>query len=687
MIAVIGIAALMNSQPFFERWEYSTIDWRFQVRRVRPRDNSNDPVIIAIDAATLTNSSLSRPLLFWGDYHARVINNLRLLGALVIGFDIVQPHLLDGYIEPNPDAAEAMALANTPQIVLAYNRDVNPKGGVQDTYPNLTLKDVLLGRKEPSSGEHSIPEEKLGFTNIHPDSDGVVRRFIAQDTGSPSYSFALSIATQAAKRLRRNHLPSQTGRLNLPQNQVIDYLSSTAALDHISYQEILLHPMRYKTRISNKICLIGSTAPAQLDFHPVPVRTNTLPHSNLMAGVEIHANIVRTLLCGSDIWYANTYWTWLLMGMACLISNGLFWGGLRVVPSPRHTPIKSTTSLVWVIIWLLVCVIGWVVICKLTFDDWNWLLPLIPVEMTLLLTSVALLTLRWWHDHNSRQWFELVFGRYFSADVLAYFMQQPGATELGTQPQEISVMFTDIDGFTNFTEHVEQTDGRQIERFLNRYFAAMEKIIFDYDGTLDKYMGDGLMVIFNWPKSQADHARRAVQVALEMQQQVQVLNQEWEDLGFKELKIRIGIHTGKAWVGNVGTPQRMNLTAHGDVVNVASRLEAKNKEVEKIWREQGDSRERLNIVVSASTRTAFIEQLRAVQSGTTQVRSANHGRGWLMSLSELRRHRTKAMRPMTPIQVPQAAGELEKSIEFEPIEGQLPKHKPVEAYTVLLTTN
>jgi adenylate cyclase len=154
-------------------------------------------------------------------------------------------------------------------------------------------------------------------------------------------------------------------------------------------------------------------------------------------------------------------------------------------------------------------------------------------------------------------------------------MNTPGATELGGQRQVVTVLFSDIRGFTSRSEQMEP---EQVTQFLNLYLEKMVNVVFSHGGTIDKYIGDGIMAIWNWPYPQPDHALRAAQAAVQMQQEVALAAEKWQEMGFPVLRVGIGIHSGHAVLGNIGAPQRMERTAIGDTVNVASRLESLTKE-------------------------------------------------------------------------------------------------------------
>jgi adenylate cyclase len=167
-----------------------------------------------------------------------------------------------------------------------------------------------------------------------------------------------------------------------------------------------------------------------------------------------------------------------------------------------------------------------------------------------------------------------MFSRYVSPDVVNELMENPDEAELGGKKQVITIMFCDIRGFTAYSENKDPQD--VISR-LNEYLTAMTEVIFRHGGTLDKYLGDGLMAFFGAPVYYEDHVERAIETAREIQAEVEKLNKMWAEKGAVPLKVACGINTGPAVVGNVGSPKRMDYTLIGEDVNLASRVEALTK--------------------------------------------------------------------------------------------------------------
>jgi adenylate cyclase len=166
-------------------------------------------------------------------------------------------------------------------------------------------------------------------------------------------------------------------------------------------------------------------------------------------------------------------------------------------------------------------------------------------------------------------------GKYLSPPVLQEVLKDPAALHLGGQKREMTVLFSDIRGFTTLSERI---DPELLVHFLNEYLTAMTDLIFEQQGVLDKYRGDGIMAFWGAPSDQPEHARLACRAADAMVRRLPELQHAWTAQGLPRLNIGVGINSGSMTVGNVGSKQRFDYTVVGDAVNLAARLEEANKE-------------------------------------------------------------------------------------------------------------
>jgi adenylate cyclase len=217
---------------------------------------------------------------------------------------------------------------------------------------------------------------------------------------------------------------------------------------------------------------------------------------------------------------------------------------------------------------------GWTVFAVLAFKDGRWLNLVQPVAVG----GIALFfgaAYQYFIEGREKRKVSRLFGRYVSKDVYAQLMHHPDQAELGGKRREMSVLFSDIRGFTTVTE---RGNPEELVSQLNEYFSRMVEVVFRHKGTVDKFVGDMVMALFSAPLDDADHAEHAVAAAIEMVGELGELNRAWAARGMTQLDIGIGVNSGEMIAGNIGSSSIMSYTVIGDNVNLGSRLESLNKE-------------------------------------------------------------------------------------------------------------
>jgi adenylate cyclase len=217
---------------------------------------------------------------------------------------------------------------------------------------------------------------------------------------------------------------------------------------------------------------------------------------------------------------------------------------------------------------------AWTASSLWNFDRGLWLAmaePLLGIAVALFAGTAY----RYFVEDAEKRKVSRLFGRYVSRDVYTRLMADPGLAELGGERRDLTVLFSDIRGFTSVTEN---GDPEQLVAQLNEYFSEMVDIVFRHDGTIDKFVGDMVVALFGAPVDDDDHAEHAVAAAVEMVRKLGELNRKWEALGRTPLDIGIGVNSGEMIAGNIGSSSIMSYTVIGDNVNLGSRLESLNKE-------------------------------------------------------------------------------------------------------------
>jgi adenylate cyclase len=311
-------------------------------------------------------------------------------------------------------------------------------------------------------------------------------------------------------------------------------------------------PIRDASLLRDRIVLIGATAPGLLDLRAAPV-------DPVYPGVEIHATLLDNLLAGDALRDAPAALWWAATGLLVLLAAGATvllcrgWGEVALVclalaPLPAALAFAAYPLGYW---WPLVAPAGAV--------------------LTALGGGVAA---RYALEEREKAFVTRAFQHYLSPAVMEQVLAEPERLRLGGERRELSIFFSDLQGFTSLSEGLEP---EALVALLNEYLTEMTDLILAADGTLDKYEGDAILAFWNAPVGQADHAARAAATARRCQQALARRRREWAARCGTELQMRIGIHTGEVIVGNLGSRARFDYTVLGDAANLASRLEGANK--------------------------------------------------------------------------------------------------------------
>jgi adenylate cyclase len=507
--------------------ELQTVDARFSFRGTQARPS--DVVLVGIDNASLEemrNRGLAAEFPFPRRYDAQVINHLRLAGAKVIAIDIEFAQETD--VADDNALIEAVASAHG-KMVLASS--VVGKGGSTPTLGGNEHIRELGGR----AGEVILPE----------DSDGVVRRF------AYSYSGLRSFPVVAVELATGHSIPaSRFGGGTLP----IDFAGPPGTVNEIPYSKVLRGAFS-PSAVQGKLVIVGATAPILQDLHQTATSG-----SGVMPGPEIWADAAATLLDGVRLKDAPD---WLNMVLIMSLGVVVSLGSLRV--PPRRALLSSIA---------LAAVFS--VAVQVAFNTGlivDFVYPLLALALGTLGTLAVLYML----TAIEREHVRTMFSRFVPADVVDEVLARTDENlRLGAVERDCTVLFSDLRGFTSFSEH--QPAERVIE-VVNCYLNEMTEAILSAGGTLISYMGDGIMAVFGAPLEQDDHADRALAAAREMVgPRLDRFNAWLEKQGHDhKFVMGVGINSGSVMAGNIGSEQRVEYTALGDTTNTASRLEGMTK--------------------------------------------------------------------------------------------------------------
>ncbi|HEY4507191.1 MAG TPA: adenylate/guanylate cyclase domain-containing protein [Candidatus Paceibacterota bacterium] len=376
----------------------------------------------------------------------------------------------------------------------------------------------------------------VGVANVSLDGDGTVRKHHASMSGLQSFGLAIALEYES--------------KLKTPDTYRIDYAGPEKTFLTLPITDLLSDsvPERF---YEDKIVLIGATAPDLHDFFQTPV--------GFMSGVEIQANVLNTLI--AQDFYRN-------------IPSGLNYLIIIVINFIAFILIQrinkfSNLLFFLVLVWLIFNIFG------IFLFSWKILFPVLYLNVGFILVSVLLILLSYFSESKEKKFIHDSFKYYLSTEVIDQLISDPAKLKLGGERKNLSILFSDIRGFTSISELMTPED---LSRILNKYLTKMTEVIMGQRGLVDKYIGDAIMAFWGAPINNPNHAEDACRSAIGMIRGLDKLNEYWSSENKKqELKIGVGINTGDAVVGNFGSKDRFNYTVIGDEVNLASRLEGLNK--------------------------------------------------------------------------------------------------------------
>jgi adenylate cyclase len=410
-----------------------------------------------------------------------------------------------------------------------------------------------------------------GFFNMRADADGTARQMNLVSPYGAGYYLALSASTlrvafggdaAAAGVDRQSVLGRQylspwleVGGIRVPlsaDGTVHVPYQAGSPFPYLSAADVLAGKAPLE-QLENRIVLLGSTAPGLSDLR-------VTPFSNAFPGVEIHAHLIAGMLDGTT--RATPPWA-----DDARLAAVLLLGALLTALLLRFGPTIGLAATVILLALLLAAY----------HAAWSrfQVVPMAAPMLTLFGLYALNTAYGFFAATRSKRQITKLFGQYVPPELAAEMSQDPAHYTMEGQSREMTVLFSDIRGFTNFSEKLPPAE---LSEVLNAYLSTMTRIIQQHQGTIDKYIGDAIMAFWNAPVDLNDHATRAVQTALDMQAALPQLNAEFAARGWPEVKIGIGVNTGRMSVGNMGSEFRMSYTVMGDAVNLGSRLEGITKQ-------------------------------------------------------------------------------------------------------------
>ena len=604
-LLVLGHISGLYELPYIDQIEDILYDTR--VRLTAPGGVDDRIVIIAIDEASLEEHG-HWP--FTREKFAQMMYNLWGYGVAVVTFDVLFAErdesadvdllraLASGeedrafrerldQLEPQLDRdrlfADAMAAGPT---ILGYYFDTNEDTAFRAgelPYPAFELHESMMKAVYLPQG--------AGYTSVLPvlmeaaysagfinnpliDPDGVVRRTPLLHEFELGVYESLSLATAAtflnditlpifvdASTWMGDYPPLEGLELAGrpipidPQGAVlVPYRGPAGSFPYISIGDVISGRVEDPDRLQGRIALIGGTAPGMEDLR-------TTPFGSIYPGVEVHANVIAGILDG------NFRWEPAYTAAAEMITVTVF-GLLTALLLPLLSPLVST----------VVTVVITAAALGVNYYMWEVELHVLPLALTLY-TLLAIYTINmlfgYLFETRARSHMDNLFGQYVPPDLVREMSRDPENYSLASQKRELSVLFTDIRGFTSISEGL---DADELSQLMDEYLTPMTRIVHETEGTIDKYIGDAVMAFWGAPVFHPHHADLAVTAGMRMLKALEELNVSFQAKGWPEVKIGVGVNTGMMSVGNMGSKFRRAYTVLGDAVNLGSRLEGITKQ-------------------------------------------------------------------------------------------------------------
>lgn len=622
----IGLTLLMvfftiisSELSFIQNIERSTYDYRM-AEIVGSQDPLDDIVIIAIDDQSYEAMNLAFP---WPRrWYKRLIENLNRAGARLILFDIQ-------FDAPSKDAKDdsifAAAVKEAGNVILVSKPAERMKG--QEISSTILPIDIL------NDAAYSV-----GSAGIKPDADGIYRSYyigINTQKTTPAgdeifhptlsveaYKFYLGLPKETPLVRRNNrfflgnveipfkpYIGKLPGTFNINfrgPKQTFKYYSFYTILDdsdydlpNFDYDEdffddpgdkelgIPAGPM-YSGVLKDKLVYFGATFTELYDNKPTPFSGQKGAIDDETPGVEVHANALNTLIQGNYIEYIDYY---ALLGVILLL------GMLVYLFISNFSTGKAITFTIGILILYLVFNV-------LLFRGGTVLEFFRPI-MVIFLVFTANYVYQYLSAQKEKAMIKGAFAHYVPAKVVDSLIDNPDMLQLGGEEREMTVLFSDVAGFTTISENLTP---QELVHLLNMYLTAMTDLVLLNDGIIDKYEGDAIMAEWGAPIHFPDHAFKGVHAAILMQRKLDELRPIWQAEGYPPVTARIGLNTGTMVVGNMGSREVFDYTVMGDAVNLASRLEGANKPY------------KTNIMISETTYEAVKDKIRCRELDFIQVK-------------------------------------------------------------------
>lgn len=538
------------------------------------------------------------------DIYAKLIHKLNALGVKTIGIDVLF------FADIDPEDKKNTAL------VAAINK-----------YKNVILTSEIDYRKNIEANELKtsfndlFPDSYYGVVNVSRDRDQFIRRFFYSypfkgfnfETMQEENQHLPSFAVAVINKYKPGLISKKVINSDSNNNYYINYFNTDKPVIKRAIYEIIdddADQVLKSIDFKDSIVLIGNSLKSAHDYFEVPLKSKSsnkqFSNEFNMPGVDVQANIIDTILNQQVITNFDVKWNSLIVILLCIFCG-------FILGTNRGFLVSICSIMGTVTVYILFTLF--------MYSYYNLIVTMVFPIFQFLVVGALCWGFLFVFENKQKMYIFNSFKKYVSPEVAR--IASDNIDNLKATRKEVTILFSDIAGFTTITE---QTDPESLSHMLNQYFSCMGKIIFKYNGTLDKYIGDAVMAFWGAPMMVEDHGYKACLAALEMQKEIALLNKEFEKQDLPSFIVRIGLNSDKVMVGNLGG-DLFNYTAIGDGVNLASRLEGANKNYntsiiisefthykvkdQVVCREIGD------IIVKGKTESVVIYELVGIKSELT----------------------------------------------------------------------
>jgi adenylate cyclase len=552
-----GLVILLRFSGILQSWEWSVYD---QYTRLRPLESRDERIaIVGLDEADMKYIGQGYVP---DQIYAELIKKLIAMKPTAIGLDIYR----DLPFEPG-HARLVKVLAETPNLI-----------GIEKVVGSQSLEAVAA---PPILKE----KNRVAANDLILDEDNIIRRallVVENNQKQPVYSLGLFLAmfyldnqgispqivegtnnwwkfnNTVFKPFAENdggYIRADAGGYQV----FLNYRGSNRSFEIVSFRDILTDKLP-KDWAKNRIILIGSVGESFKDLLSTPY---TLSANKRMSGVEVHAHIasqiISTALDNRPLIKTlpdTLEWIWIFI-----------WSGAGAILTWKFRATAKVQLLIIRQILILILATGILLGSTYFFFIQGWWIPVVPPFLALAGSAIAITA----YIARSASDIRNIFGRYLSAEIVSNLLERPEGLKLGGERRKITILTSDLRGFTALSERLQP---EEVVKILNFYLSSMADVITIYQGTIDEFMGDGILVLFGAPTWREDDAQRAIACAVAMQLAMQKVNEQLQQWDLSALDMGIGINTGEVVVGNIGSVKRTKYGVVGNQVNLTYRIES-----------------------------------------------------------------------------------------------------------------